>query len=410
MSKKILIILIILIGLGVGGFFISKNIYASSTNRVSADFRLSYFYYLLGDNFLNGEVTGIKHWETDTRNLQDETGESIKELAAEFTTDLTASNWRKEELIKTGPPVYKWFYGDIPQEGDYVAGGFRPESLVEFSGQSIAFTPGFDAYRSADKTVFSGPGVQTLTITVTPREKNIEEKSDGIFMCIYTVMPGAENLVDAVITSPASDGKNIEVSKDGRSLRIYEQPVKTNVPWTVTLTIEVTPKAPKVEFMPFVSVLWNLASFNDPVFKNSCVMDDATLYSKGTTIGSSVSCSVDAGTWKWSAEGDYTWEWLDTLSSYLVAFEHQQERLEKEKEVEAPTLKEVGTPIPEVIKKEELKEVLKEEEKETKKTKEITTEELIKKEAEKTKVSPPKNIFLKTWGIILNFFKRIFGT
>lgn len=409
MNKKILIILLCLVGFGVG-FFVSKNIHASAINEVSADFRLSYFYYLLGDNFSNGEVIGIKHWETDVRNLQDETGESIKGLAAEFTTDLTASNWRKEELIKIGPPIYKWSYGDIPQEGDYVAGGFRPESLVEFSGQSIAFTPGFDASRSADKTVFSGPGVQRLTITVTPQEKNIEEKSDGIFMCIYTVMPGAENLVDAVITSPVSDGKHVEVSENGHSLRIYEQPVKTNVPWTITLTIEVTPKAPKVEFVPFVSVLWNLASFNDPVFKNSCVMDDATLYSKGTAIGSSVSCSTDAGTWTWNAEGDYAWQWLDTLSSYLVAFEHRQESLEKEEGSETPTLEEVKIPTLEVVGKEKPKEEApKEEEKETKKTEEIGTEELIKEEVEETEMPPPKNIFQKIWEAIVNFFKQIFG-
>lgn len=291
-----------------------------AVNKIRAGFRVNYGYDISGNSFTNKEVAGYEHLETDLRNLEDESGESIIGLGLTFITDLVAPNWRKQESIKIGPPIYIWAYDDFPQEEVYIGGGFRPEAYVEFSNQLISFTPGFDASRSADKTVFSGPGTQTLTITFTPREENIEKKSDGIYMNIYTVEPGAENLVDAIIISPTSDGEHIEVSEDRRSLRVYEQPVKTNVPWSITLTIEVTPKPEisKAEFLPFVGVSWNLCSFSDP-------------YAEGTTTGSSVSCPANSvGTWKWKAKGNYIWEWEDTLCGLGVAFKHLQERVEDE--------------------------------------------------------------------------------
>lgn len=304
-----------------------------AVNRILADFRNNYFYYIPGNinSFTNEKVSGVLHFDMDLRNLQDESGEPVVGLGATFTTELVANNWKKDNTIKTGPPIYVFSYGDVPQEEVYIPGGFRPSPYVEFN-EAVSFTPGFDASRSADKTVFSGPDTQTLTITVTPREKDIEEKSDGMSMCIYTIEPGAENLVDVIITSPTTDGEHFVVSEDRHSLRIYDIPVKTGTPWSVNLTLEVTPKpgVSKVEFLPFVSFLWNPSFFRDDPSAVSCVMESGNSGSKGTTTGSSVSCVSDEGIAKWKAKGNYIWDWQAGLSSQAVMFEHLQERIEDE--------------------------------------------------------------------------------
>lgn len=293
-------------------------------NKVHVMFKVSYFFSdLRGNSFTNQEVTGCKHWDMDVWNLKDESGEPIKGLGATFTTDLVASKYKKgqltenEKLLRIGPPVYVWSYGDIPQEEEHEP-QFRPSPYVEFPNQLVVFTPGFDCSRSADKTIFSGPGVQTLTLTIIPRDENIERTS-ATGMCIYTVIPGGENLVDAIITSPTTDHEHIEVSEDRRSLRIVELPLKTNTPWSINLTIEVTPKpgVSTAEFLPFTSFIWDCGSVEE-------------YHDRGTTTGSSVSCAADSvGTWKWKAKGNYIWEWQSGLCSCLVAFRHLQERVEE---------------------------------------------------------------------------------
>ncbi|MEA3430047.1 MAG: hypothetical protein U9R08_02140 [Nanoarchaeota archaeon] len=304
-----------------------------AVNKILADFRNNYFHYIPAKmtSFTNKEVSGMLHFDMDLRNLEDDSGEPVVGLGATFTTDLVANNWKKEDAIKIGPPNYVFSYDDVPQEEVYIGGGFRPSPHVEFNKQ-ITFTPGFDAFRFADKTVFSGPGTQTLTITVIPREKDIWEKGDGFGMCIYTIEPGADNLVDVIITSPTTDGEHFVTSEDGHSLRIYDIDVKTDTPWSVNLTLEVTPKqgVSKVKFMPFVSFLWNPASFRDDPTAVSCVMESGNSGSKGTTEGSSISCVTDTGVAKWKAKGNYIWDWRAGLCAYAVMFEHLQERVEDE--------------------------------------------------------------------------------
>ncbi len=179
-----------------------------------------------------------------------------------------------------------WSFGEVPPgTGHEVYVGFG--SLDSPGVVPVTFTPGFDASRSADKTEFSAPGIQILTITVTPREAT---EQFGIL-----IFADENDLVNPVITSPTS-GDGIELRQEGHQLVISPAGLALNTTWTITVTIQVTPKVPEVEYLPFVGIGWR-----EPV-------------ASGTASGNSFSLPVaDMGTWTVNAEGDYVWNWSASL-------------------------------------------------------------------------------------------------
>ncbi len=73
--------------------------------------------------------------------------------------------------------------------------------------------------------------------------------------------------------------------------------LELNAPWSVDVTLRITPnvtdKVTKVECRPGVPI--GAVAFEEE--------------SSGTTTGSSVSYTDEAGTWTISAEGGYVWDW-----------------------------------------------------------------------------------------------------
>ena len=185
-------------------------------------------------------------WRTHLENSPDESGLPVTGLGLTFTTERAFDIYGWEKLTKMGPPAYGWSFSDI-LEGDQASA----EAGFVWGRNRFPMTPGFDASRLFDKTEFSVPDTQTLTITVTPRE----EKTGKPHIAVHTYTPDSESLVDAVIISPTS-GEHVKLSPDGHDLYIDEIPMELNTPWTITVTIRVTPKVPEVEFVPYVWVGW----------------------------------------------------------------------------------------------------------------------------------------------------------
>ena len=250
-------------------------------NKVEAQFSTCLIYDSPEDIFTNGEVTGRNEWHANIGSWVPLTG-----LTLTLDSTLNFDHIMKENLTTTGPPTYVWSFGDVPPEtrsAAYVGFG----SLDSPGVAPVTFTPGFDASRSADKTEFSAPGTQALTITVTPREGT---KRFGI-----VIHADENNLVNPVITSPTS-GDGIELKREGHLLHIEPTGLALDTSWTITVTIQVTPKVPEVEFMPYV-----------------CIGRSEPLAS-GTASGNSISLRVtDMGTWTLSTEGSYEWNWADEL-------------------------------------------------------------------------------------------------
>jgi hypothetical protein len=275
----------------------------SGENDIDVGFETRWEYKSSENEFLNEKVTGSKHWFTIMSNMPDETGASVRGLALTLDTELQFDWFDIENLNQTGPPTYEWVFNDVPPVTDFPQ--VTPKAHVGFDSPGpfpVTFAPGFDACRIADKTEFSEPDMQILTIELTPRD--VKE--------IYTIMVGSrENeLVNAVIVSPSTDEEEgIWLDPDGRWLDIWPTGLEIGTTYTYTITIEVMPKKPNIEFIPDVSI--------------NCL--DYTVFS--TETGSSVCYHAGEpkdgiGTWTWMADGSYVWHWGETLNR-VVAFTNQ---------------------------------------------------------------------------------------
>ena len=271
----------------------------SENNDIEVCFEARWEYESLENNFTNEEVTGNKYWFAMMSNTPDETGEVVKGLALTLETELQFARFDEKNLTQAGPPTYEWAFGDVPP-----VAGFHPETprvQVGFNKPGpfpVTFTPGFDVSRTADKTEFSKPDIQTLNIELTPRE------GTGV----YTIWVGAgeDDSVKAAIVSPSTDEEqDILLDPDGRWLDISLEGLEVGMIYTYAVTVDVTPKVPNADFMPSVTI------------------HHVEHVTSGTDTGSSTSHLVDEpegeiGTWTWKADGSYVWHWGETLEKMVV--------------------------------------------------------------------------------------------
>lgn len=260
---------------------------ADPVNEVGVGFGTEWIYSAPEDIFTNGEVIGGKVWRVGMDNTPDETGAPVTNATLSLDSKLAFDGIMPCPTTMP-PPTYVWSFGNVPE-------GSGTFTMVTFESSPhpfpVTFTPGFDASRSADKTVFTATDNQTLSITVTPRQDGHRR----MFVAAHK-----NDLVNPVITSPTSSGR-FRLSPDGHKLDVDLTGLELDTTWSFTVTIEVTPKVPKVEFMPHVNI------------------KSVDFLASGTTSGSSVSYPAgdpddEVGTWTWTADGSYEWNWEETLA------------------------------------------------------------------------------------------------
>jgi hypothetical protein len=298
------LLLVALVSGGLGGLAYAQE---DPDNEVSANFGTYWDYDVPGDIFTNGAVVGRESWEAGMYNDGDETGAPVINGGLSLASGLLFDAIYPEPATM-GPPLYEWFFGDVPEESWGFGADVGSNSPEVFP---VTFTPGFDASRSVDKNHFTEPDIQTLTITLTPREVEVTER----FM--MTISALEDDLVNPVITSPTTDEEQgIHLDPDGHWLSIDPTGLELNTTYTYYVTIEVTPKVAEVEFMPWVYVRWfeNLAS--------------------GTAVGSSVSYPAgEVSTWTLSATGSYEWHWFEfrvtgvSFEAYSIEIEEPLNRV-----------------------------------------------------------------------------------
>jgi hypothetical protein len=275
------------------------DISESGNNDIDVCFEARWEYVSLGNSFTNKEVTGSKYWFAMMSNTPDETEAVVTGLALTLDTELQFDKFDEENLTQTGPPTYEWVFGNVPPVAGFPP--WTPRVHVGFNRPGpfpVTFAPGFDASRTADKTEFSEPDIQTLTIELTPRE--------GTGVYTIWVSAGEDDSVKAVIVSPNTDEEQgILLDPDERWLEISLKGLEIGTTYTYAVTIEVTPKAPNTDFMPGVNI------------------HHSEYLVSGTDTGSSTSHLVDEpegeiGTWTWKADGSYVWRSGETLERMVV--------------------------------------------------------------------------------------------
>jgi len=271
---------------------------SDAVNEVLVHFLSCTDYDVHGDTFTNKEVSGSSSWHTRIINTPDETGEPVTDLQVTLNSELRFDSIPPQHLTRIGPPVYEWSFGSVPEASSELL-AWLPDACIGFASAEqspFTFTPGFDVLRSADKTVFSGPDMQTVTITIIPRE-NID-RLENLSICVHAKPdPDGGHFIDAHITSVSTPfDEHIDLSPDGYDLGIFEIPLELNVPWECYFTLQVKPEVPKIEYMPYVAVI--------------CGEPHTEPYASGTISGNSISFTNDAGSWTISGKGNYVWSWI----------------------------------------------------------------------------------------------------
>lgn len=263
-------------------------------NAVVVDATTNWEYEPEGDSFTNGSVIGTRNWGTHLHNQLHETGESLTNVALDLDNNTGFEfDWVQDEhLADSGPLDYRWEFGLVPVDGHANGGvGFgSPET------PPVEFTPGFDASRSVNPTEFSGDGphIQTLTISVTPRE---ELPWIGI-----GINAEPREGVDAIITSPTTD-ENIQLSPDGRNLNIHLENPEIGTTYTFTVTLAVTLTQSEAQYLPSVMVMRGEG------------------LGSGSDTGTSLTVNaLGAGTWTWSTTNstDTEWQWYESHNLSVV--------------------------------------------------------------------------------------------
>ena len=265
-------------------------------NRIDVSFSDELDYEISGNTFNNTEVTGKRRWRTNFTNWPDETGAPAIGVKVMLESELAFDGIERDKLTRMGPPTYEWYLGDVVEEPERQ--GWPWDAFVNFLRYPTQFSPGLDVSRSFDKTVFNSPGTQTMTVTLTPREEWVETLTIFVHTDEY-------DIVNPVITSIShTGGGEIKIMEDGHRSGIERIPVELNTPLIIIYTMQVTPKVPEVEYMPHTAIL---------LYRSG-------LLASNTISGNSFSYTNEAGTWTWSAEGDYIWHWGAPTPDYSVTF------------------------------------------------------------------------------------------
>jgi hypothetical protein len=255
-------------------------------------------------------VKGVSHWATHLQNTPDESQASIYGLALEFQAevDQIGENISDDKLVSRKHPNYRWFFGEVAEEP--VRDVYASEAYIESAaGGSTPFTPEFDVTVSFDKTDFSKPDTQRVTITIIPRgEMNFAN------ITVHTIpeQGDASVLVSDIPTGEqrGTNGEVISVSPDAMNLFVSDFPVRENQPYEFSFSLMVDPHGRTIKYAPWISIGCGSST---PGFKLESSIDK----------GSALSFSMEnAGTWTWSAAGEYTWDWRGSsmIAIYNVNF------------------------------------------------------------------------------------------
>jgi len=250
----------------------------SGENEVSVYFATNYNLPIDGDSFSNEETIGQTIWRIpNIINVTDQSGEKVKGLHVKLESDLSFEWVSDRNLVTRGPPVYEWHFGDLEEEHKHT--GWATDVLVGFLTKSpVKFTPGLDVSRSFDKTIFTEPDTQTVTVTVTPHAERIN--SIEIF-----VHARDNELVDSAIISHSA-GSQAHITADRNFSEVGQPgvgiPVEIDKPISISVTMQVTPKVPELEFKPHVGI--------KPNWQQTEPYSD-------TSLGSSISYTNEAGIW-----------------------------------------------------------------------------------------------------------------
>ena len=251
-------------------------------------------YHSLNQSFTNREVNGYFVTHSHIQNTADASNAPIYGLRLEFSADNQGLEPTEEHLIASGPEGFEWFFGNVEEEP--IQNIYRSDAYLKSDDSyRVPFTPGFDASLIVDKEAFTEPGVQTVTLTITPREE-----LDFLDFIFHLDGGAYGERFDATIANlepgehrgPA--GERITVTADRKNIAVMSLPLVVNEPYSFSMTLQVNPlPGGGTTYRPYFSISTLPGSMAGP--------SEAT--------GNSITIPVEGiGSWTWSAIGEYLWK------------------------------------------------------------------------------------------------------
>lgn len=279
---------------------------AGINNEVEVVVFNSVRYHSLNQSFTNREVDGYFMTHSHIQNTADASNAPIYGLRLEFRSDNQGLDPTEEYLVASGPEGFEWFFGNVEEES--IQNIYRSEAYLKSDDSyRVPFTPGFDASLIVDEAAFTEPGVQTVTLTITPREE-----LDFVDFIFHLDGGAYGERFDATITNlepgehrgPA--GERITVTADRKNIGVMSLPLVVNEPYSFSMTLQVDPLyGGAVIYRPYLGI---------------ATIPGSTGGSSEST-GNSITIPVEGiGSWTWSAIGEYLWKSSGVGLQYEVSF------------------------------------------------------------------------------------------
>lgn len=223
----------------------SLQVYSTDENAIDdvpLDFRLGWSFY-----FKNTD---------QTQNVSHVT----------MTTDVSGIG----AIVYTGPAatvvdsVYTWDFYDVPPQAS------KSSTILEVTMFNTA--PGFASSRQVDKEIFTEPGTQTVTVTITP-----DQEFDNIAAYVECQGAGETELVSWEPVGPV-----IQVTSNPTPEQTY----------TYEFTLMVTPKSGPVRFVPVVLTQYDNQQSSNSYANTNTVTAEATDPLSRSHSGTATTCET----------------------------------------------------------------------------------------------------------------------
>jgi hypothetical protein len=281
-----------------GELFVFPDAFLINTDVASIEFVSARNFGIDGDSFNNELVNGFKFWVSHMGNTADGSGSTMYNLTSTLDS-IYNFLWQEPGAQKPNDKIYNWSFGDIPENGTYgiaVGGDWENTIFVEYH-------PGFTASRTVNPRVLQQNGQQIFTLDVTPKEQMDQLK--------IRISVNANTFITPVIIG--TDATTVPVHTDSYlgpnywDVYFYNPVVDTEYTLQAVIDIDIADGIGAVEYVPQVDI--------------SCV--NSTYLSQQS---SSVTCNPEQldglGSWTWSADGDYLWNWFYTFSKGITLNEY----------------------------------------------------------------------------------------
>jgi hypothetical protein len=283
----------------LGEQYLFPSAFSINTDIASIEFVSARNFGIDGDIFNNELVNGFKFWSSHIGNTADGSGSTMYNLTSTLNS-VYDFLWQEPGAQEHDKTLYNWSFGNVPENGTYgiAVGGDWDNTIF------VDYNPGFTVSRTISPRILQQDGQQVFTLQVTAKEE-----MDHLRILI-SVNPNT--LITPIIFE--TDATDLPESTDSYpgpnrwDVYLHHPQVDTLYTLQAVISVDIADGLGAVEYVPQVDIVC-VNSTDIPQQKSSSVTCDPE--------------QLDGlGSWTWSADGDYLWNWVYTFSKGITLNEY----------------------------------------------------------------------------------------